>query len=330
MPHFLMSRFIRLPLVLRILSIALLVIFIFGWLVHIIEPYNFPKLADGIWWAIITASTVGYGDFVPETALGRFTGVVLIMTGAGFLASYFVALATAAVTRQNDFLEGKVAYKGADHIIVIGWNERSREILNTICSSKSNHYVTLIDETLEYNPLPHKNLHFIQGRANRDEVLLKTNIHSARKVIITADQNKNELHADMNSILTLLAVKGLNPKLPCIVEILTAEQSENARRAGADEIIQTNLLTSFVMINSITSQELVNSFLGLLNQLDKRKLTFQPASEEIINQSFQHLSQMFIVEGILLLGIKRGEETIVNPPHPFIVAGEDQLIVIMN
>lgn len=330
MPHFIVSRFIRLPHVLRVLIIALLVVFIFGWLVHLIEPKSFPSLADGIWWAIITASTVGYGDFVPATPLGRFAGVILIMTGAGFLASYFVALATAAVTKQNDFLEGKVAYKGKDHIIVIGWNERSREILNTICSRKDAAYVTLIDETLQYNPLPHKNLHFIQGRANRDEVLIKANIYSARKVIITADQNKNELHADMNSILTLLAIKGLNQKLPCIVEILTAEQSENAKRAGADEIIQTNLLTSFVMINSITSQELVNSFLGLLNQLDQRKLTFQPASEELINQSFLQLSQTLIFEGILLLGIKRGEETILNPPHPFIVLSEDQLIVIMN
>nr|WP_307475710.1 potassium channel family protein [Cytobacillus purgationiresistens] len=309
---------------------ALFAVVFFGYFVHLIEPNSFPTWFDGIWWAIITASTVGYGDYVPETFLGRFTGILLVMTGAGFLASYFVALATAAVSKQNDYIQGKFRYKGSDHIVVIGWNERSREILRTICSYENSVPVTLIDETLEENPLPDKQLHFVKGRANRDEVLLKANIEKSRKVIITADQNKDELNADMNSILTLLAIKGLNPDVPCIVEILTSEQTANAKRAGADEVVQTNMLTSFVMINSLTSQEMVTSFLGLLSQLDERKLSFHPASIELIGKSFVEINERLMQDGVLLLGVKRGEETVVNPPHPFIITENDFLIVLMN
>lgn len=319
------ARFSKLPLVIRVLFIALLVIFLFGGLVHLLEPENFPAWFDGIWWAIITASTVGYGDFVPQTVLGRLSGIFLIMTGAGFLATYFVSLATAAVTAQNELLEGKAMYKGKDHIIIIGWNERSREILHTLPRS-----AVLIDETLEKNPLPQADIHFIQGRANRDEVLLQAGILTAQKVIITADQNKNELHADMNSILSLLAIKGLNKNIPCIVEILTSEQAANAKRAGADEIIQTNVLTSFVMINSLTSQELVASFLDLLSQLNERKLIFKPVTETDQGRSFIDLNCEMMQTGILLLGIKRGEETLLNPPPPFTIAKNDQLIVIVN
>ncbi|MBT2709439.1 potassium channel protein [Pseudomonas sp. ISL-84] len=330
MPHQLYYSFIRLPLVIRILLIALIVIIFYGWLIHIIEPNAFPTFFDGIWWAVVTASTVGFGDFVPETKLGRLVGIALILTGAGFLSTYFISLATAAVTRQNDFLEGKIQYKGKNHIIVIGWNERSREIVNTLGKDGMNHSITLIDDTLRTNPVPFNNVHFIQGRSNRDDVLIKANIFDAQKVIITADQNKDELHADMNSILTLLAIKGLNRNVQCIVEILTSEQAANAKRAGADEIVQTNVLTSFVMINSISSQELVTSFLDLLGQLDKRKLTFQPASEEVADLTFAELSAQLMKEGILLLGIKRGEETLVNPPQPFKILQQDQLIVILG
>ena len=49
----------------------------------------------------------------------------------------------------------------------------------------------------------------------------------------------------------------------------------NAKRAGADEIIQTNILTSFVMHQSITSQDMVTSFLDLIYQLSEEKVIYQ-------------------------------------------------------
>lgn len=330
MPYNLFTSFVRLPLVIRILIIALIAILSFGLIVHLLEPKQFPTWFEGIWWAIITTSTVGYGDYTPKTVMGRLAGIALILTGAGFLATYFATLAKIAVTKQNDFLNGRVAFKGKKHIIVIGWNERSREILHTLCSNNKNQTFTLIDETLQSNPLPNKNVHFIQGRSNLDDVLIKANVFEASKVIITADPNKGEHQADMGTILSLLAIKGLNREVQCIVEILTSDQVSNAKRAGADEIIQTNILTSFVMINSISSQELVTSFLDLLSQIDKRKLTFQSTDPNVFDKTFMELNHSLLQDGVLLLGIKRGDETILNPPHPFPIIPQDQLIVIIG
>ncbi|MBS4190746.1 potassium channel protein [Bacillus sp. FJAT-49705] len=330
MPYNLFTSFARLPLIFRILIISLILIFTFGWIVHIIEPDQFPTFFEGVWWAIVTTATVGYGDYAPKTVGGRLAGIALIMVGAGFLATYFVTLAAIAVTKQNDLLKGKNVFKGKKHIIVIGWNERSREILQTLGNHNKDQSFTLIDETLKLNPLPHMNVHFIKGCSNLDHVLIKANVFDASKVIITADPNKGERQADMGSILTLLAVKGLNRDVQCIVEILTSDQVANAKRAGADEIVQTNILTSFVMINSISSHELVTSLLDLLNQLDKRKLTFKPATSEITNMTYLELSQLLIKDSVLLLGIKRGEKTLLNPPHPFKIIPQDQLIMIKN
>ncbi|MEK4923987.1 potassium channel family protein [Cytobacillus sp. FSL R5-0569] len=330
MPHYLYSYFTRLPLVFRILIMALMTIILFGGFVHLLEPNSFPTWFDGIWWAVITASTVGYGDFVPHSVVGRLAGIVLVLTGAGFIASYFVALSTAAVAKQNDYIQGNFKFKDRDHIIVIGWNARSREILKTICSYVNSVPVTLIDETLEENPLPHQNLHFVKGNPQRDDVLMKASVMDARQLIITADQNKDEHQADMHSILTLIAVKGMNPSLPCIVEILTTEQMKNAKRAGADEIVQTNLLTSFVMISSLTSREMVTAFLSLLRQIDQRRLGIEPILTDHIGANFRDVSISLMNEDILILGIKRGEEMIIHPPHPFSLQAEDLLITIKN
>ena len=295
---------------------------------HLLEPGNFPTIFSGIWWAVITASTVGYGDYVPETITGKITGILLILTGAGFLSSFFVSLTTAAATKQNDILEGKAAFKGHDHMIVIGWNERAKEIINALYLQDEAVSIALIDETLEKNPLPNKHLHFIKGRPNQDEVLVKASISRAKKVIITADPNKGELQADMHSIITLLAVKGLHPTVPCIIEILTHEQVNNAKRAGADEVIETNMISSFVMLQSITSHVLDGSFLELLYRLADKKLLYQEADIEEIEQDYNEIMARFFEKGRILLGIKRGNNILLNPPRPFKIEENDQLIIL--
>lgn len=228
---------------------------LFGVMIHLIEPKQFPTIFDGIWWAFVTASTVGYGDYFPTTIMGRIAGILLILIGASLLTIYFANLTTEAVTRHNEFLEGKRVYKGMSHLIIIGWNERSRNMISSITEKNSATEIVLIDETLESRPHKLDNVHFIKGRANSDDTLLQANISHAAMVVITADQNKDEFQADMHTILTLLAIKGLHPKIKCIAEILTADQVLNARRAGADEIIQANLLLSSVMLKSIHNNE---------------------------------------------------------------------------
>ncbi len=328
LPNSILSRFLRLPLSIRVLTISLTIIILFGSFITWIEPETFPTLFEGIWWAIITTSTVGYGDYAPITILGRITGMLLILTGVGFLSTYLITLATAAVSKQNAYLEGKTTYRGQNHLIIIGWNERSKLMIHSIIKDRENIPITLIDESLTTNPVP-ETIHFVKGNSNLDSVLLKANIMTARKVIITADQNKEELQADMHSILTLLAIKGLNVNVPCIVEILTAEQVQNAKRAGADEIIETNSLTSFVMHNSLNSQDTMIAFLELLNQLKDKKLQFIPLKN--LNEktdNYLTLNNYLLADGKLLLGVKRGGISYLNPNPSFVFEETDELIII--
>ncbi|KRM97608.1 hypothetical protein FC19_GL001655 [Liquorilactobacillus aquaticus DSM 21051] len=44
---------------------------------------NVP-LSESFWWAIATATTVGYGDVSPHTAIGKLTAVMLMFVGIGF------------------------------------------------------------------------------------------------------------------------------------------------------------------------------------------------------------------------------------------------------
>ena len=58
----------------------------FGFLVTLVDRRDFSTFGDGIWWAIVTLGTVGYGDIVPHTAWERVLGSVLIVVGVTFIS----------------------------------------------------------------------------------------------------------------------------------------------------------------------------------------------------------------------------------------------------
>ena len=70
-----------------------------GSLLSLEEDYSLP---EGIWWAVVTVSTVGYGDVVPDTALGRILATVLILLGISF-----IALLTGAIAARVTNPEGR-------------------------------------------------------------------------------------------------------------------------------------------------------------------------------------------------------------------------------
>ena len=69
-----------------ILAALIFFIFLFGYLFYVSEP-DVRNLSDGIWWALVTITTVGYGDITPVTTLGRVVASSLMLLGLGLIAT---------------------------------------------------------------------------------------------------------------------------------------------------------------------------------------------------------------------------------------------------
>jgi voltage-gated potassium channel len=65
----------------------------FGVIERIVDPKTFKTVWLGIWWAIETVTTVGYGDIVPSQPAGKVIGAFLMLGGLSLLA-----IVTAAIT----------------------------------------------------------------------------------------------------------------------------------------------------------------------------------------------------------------------------------------
>lgn len=67
-----------------VLLMAIALIGIGGISIHFIEGMSF---LDGIWWAFVTTTTVGYGDLSPKTGIGRVVAMILMIAGIGLIGS---------------------------------------------------------------------------------------------------------------------------------------------------------------------------------------------------------------------------------------------------
>ncbi len=83
----------------RVVIVAAVVVFSGATVAYYAEHATNPEFAtfgDSLWWGIVTLTTVGYGDIVPQTTLGRWAGTMIMISGiavvgilAGSLASFF-------------------------------------------------------------------------------------------------------------------------------------------------------------------------------------------------------------------------------------------------
>jgi len=64
-----------------------------GFTATLVDQEDFPTFGVGVWWAIVTLATVGYGDVVPTNSWGRVVGSATIIVGVTFL-SFLTAIVT--------------------------------------------------------------------------------------------------------------------------------------------------------------------------------------------------------------------------------------------
>ena len=72
-----------------------------GVLVRLTDPDNFSSIWVGLWWSIQTVTTVGYGDVVPTSVLGRLVAAAVMIGGIGFITVTTAAIASAFVEAAN-------------------------------------------------------------------------------------------------------------------------------------------------------------------------------------------------------------------------------------
>lgn len=75
----------------KVLIVAMILLFIIPIPIVLLEP-SIETFTDALWWAVVTTTTVGYGDISPETPIGRILAVILMLVGIGFIGTLTSAI----------------------------------------------------------------------------------------------------------------------------------------------------------------------------------------------------------------------------------------------
>ncbi len=95
-----------------LVSLVLLIILFGGIGVYLAEykhhGSNITKLGDAFWWAVVTITTVGYGDYYPVTAIGRIIAIFMMFSGIGIVVLLVGTLSQRRLQRIESRLKSTI------------------------------------------------------------------------------------------------------------------------------------------------------------------------------------------------------------------------------
>lgn len=261
---------------------------------------NISSLWDGIWWAVVTMGTVGYGDKYPITVGGKIVGLMLIFAGVGVMSLFTATIASIFVEKKIKEGRGLEIIKDKDHIVICGWNQHTEEVLQVLTAygSMGNTPIVLINELsvddidslrLKYTKY---NLRFLRGNYVHEDVLLRANIAKAKFALIMADTSGSHPRdrIDERTTLASLTIKSIAPGIKTIAEILDSENKQHLRRANVDEIVVRGENMGSLLASAINSPGLPKIFSSLLSIGDTNKLWRVEIPRNFIGRTFKELS----------------------------------------
>jgi len=232
------------------------------------------QFGRGAWWALVTLTTVGYGDVVPVTTLGRLVGSAVILGGVVTLAMVTATVASVFIEQKLRRERGLEPVKTTQHILLLGWHEDGDVLLEQLLKRLPPDIpLVLVNQQLPemleglQDRYPGHPIVYLRGEYSREEVLLKANVRQAIKAIILAERQPEETatQVDQRTLFTTLTLKGLNPKLRIMVELLRSENRPYLERAGAEDVLVRGQYDSSLLARAVASPGIYRIFTNLLS-----------------------------------------------------------------
>lgn len=186
------------------------------------------SLGDALWWGIVTLSTVGYGDIIPHTLVGRISGASLMVFQIGFLG-YLLSVILGAVTDVRlKALTGALGTDMKDHVVVCGFTLVGKSAVRELLASGQR--VAVVCEAQEQvalvREIDHEDKLFACfGSVNSEETLSKANVGEAHAVILCTED-------DTTNLIGSLLVRSLWPKVRVVVSVRRPELRRTLKTAG--------------------------------------------------------------------------------------------------
>jgi voltage-gated potassium channel len=288
------------------------------------DKLNIAGFGNSFYWAITTV--IGSGDASYVASPGGFVvGWVLAFFGVAMVA----AMTGAIVGFVIDYLlkegQGMGAAGYTDHIVVCGWNETARDLIEELKGDEFTTKVVVLHDA-ERNPAG-DGVYFVRGDITSTDDLERCGIREASSAIVFPADRSNE--ADMRSILAVMAIESIAPQVRTVVEANNPMHVPHFRRADADEILVTSRLASRLLARSALYPGLSELVTDIVSGGEGSELYRVALPDDYIGLSVDELSSRLRGDHrATLLAVTRDGHSMTNPPADFRLQPGDDAVVV--
>ena len=291
-----------------------------GLILQWLEPGDISKDDNPYWWAIVTMTTVGYGDFYPTTPAGRIFAVLIMFMGISLVSLLTASISSIFVARKIREGKGLEQLNLTHHLIMCGWNPNGERILDSIqhLSGGIKRDLVLINEMNEEDVTQLKNryrkirIHFVSGDFTQEEILNRASIIDADTVIVIPNTTGSEVATyDEKTIFATLTIKSMDPSIRVIAYLLDRVNLTHIKRADADEVVVGDDFSAHIVASHVVDPGIPQIANQLIESNSNSRFKRVEIPSQFVGKSYEQLFDHFRKkDGSLLIGVFAEDENL--------------------
>jgi len=297
------------------------------------QPAN-PDLGwnEAIWYAVVTVTTVGYGDYSPATIGGRYlVAIPLMFFGIGLLGYILSLAANALIEARSKEIKGMTKINLIDHLLICNYPNLNtiQRIIRELAADGSfrDRDVVLIDDELEELPPPLRGLkdpeiRFVRGNPACQETLDRANVMYARDALILSKGTSG----DARNVVITLAIEDCNHDIRTVTQCEDQATKEVLVRAQCDGIVCTTQFDVLFLTQEVLDPGASGVIAELTSNLQGQQIYVTEWKSQVT--AFVNVANGCMHQGHLAIGVRRLGQNKLNPSNDFMVRATDQIITI--
>jgi len=272
------------------------------------------SIGTSLYWAITTATTVGYGDVTPHNASGRIVAVGVMLTAVPLFGSLFALMAgVAASLRIRKVLGMDHKFPSSPYRIIYGMHPVVPRILEELIKSK--HSVVLVADT-DISSVPPE-AHFIAGDPTREEVIKKSHPDRAEQALVA-------LEDDGDVLVSVVTLRHVAPRLPVSALTRSAKVAAALAELGVERTLSADDLLAHTMAKTLETPHAADLLMRMVDS-EEYQLAEIPVSESWVSKPFSEVRRDYPA---VTLALVHEKEVILGVERDPIVEADDSLLVL--
>lgn len=271
------------------------------------------SFGTALYWAITTATTVGYGDVTPKNAAGRVIAVGVMLTTIPLFASAFAMFAGAvAATRLRSLLRVPHHDTTDREVLIFGLHPSVPRIAAELVSAGRE---VVVVANADPSTLPEA-VRLVAGDPTTEQVVARSQPARAAQLLVTGA-------SDADALVTALLVRQLAPHVPTLAVAQSAKVCDALRELNIATTVSADELLAHTLAKSLEAPHAAQLLLRLVDS-EGYQLKELPVDGAFVGQP---LSKIRGQQAALVLAAVHDEQVIFGVDHDPVLAAGDRLLV---